>query len=450
MKLWEIVNNLQSVQGSLAKQAILNENKDNPLFKEFMRATYDPAINFYQKKLHKDVASWKGGKEFAMRDINFMVDMLAKRQVTGLAAQASLGGHASALNEEGRYLIQLMLDRSIGAGVGDTMVLKTWPDLYFIPFYQRCSLMDEKAKQRFGKLKKFYVQTKADGSFSYLVKRLDGSCDVITRQGGKYPQEFAEKLTKDLPKGFVLVGELVVMKANEGLGLQSLDRKTGNGILTSALKDGEGLQANQSVHCQAWDMLTEQEFIQGKSNRKYKNRLDSLYYMVELERPAFIEVIYGEEVSSLEEAFAIYSKHIADGKEGCVAKDPDGLWKDGTSKDNVKMKLKFEAEYRCTGWYKGEPGSKYENMMGGINIQTEDGLLKCNCGTGFSDDQRKDPDQFVNQVVMVSANDTIQSKDSRKEIALSLPAFEEIRFDKKIANTLSEVIEIIAAAKGIK
>ncbi len=448
--IYQIIKSIQSAQGSIAKQIILDENAGNILFRNFMKATYDPAISYYQKKLTKDVASWgEDDNDFEQRDIDFVLSEIASRKVTGSNAIAALGGHTSALNNEGRKLMRLLIDRSIGASVGDTMVLRTWPDLYFIPPYQRCSLMDDKAKEKFGKLKQFYVQTKCDGSFAYIVKRLNGSVDVITRQGSTYPQAFAEKLAKDVPIGYVMVGELEVMEANEGIGLQLLDRKTGNGILNSCLKDGAGMDSNQYATFSVWDMLTEAEFVQGKSIRKYSERFGNLKNYIDNNRHAHIEIVYTEIVTSLIEAFAIYSQHLADGKEGCVAKDPDSLWKDGTAKDIVKMKLKFEAEYRCTGWYKGEAGSKYENMMGGINIKTEDGLLKCNCGTGFSDEQRADPEQFVDQVVMISANDIIQSRDTRKEPALSLPAFEEVRPDKKRigANTLPEVLAIVKVAK---
>lgn len=450
MSLYEIVKSLQTAQGSLAKQAILDANADNPLFKSFMKATYDVGLSYYMKKIPAVPAAGMGDMDQELLD--HIVKVIAGRELTGSAAIAMMKAIKAVLTPEGQELLTLLIDRSIGASVGDTMVLKTWPGLYFIPPYQRCSLMDAKAKERFGKLKRFYVQTKCDGSFAYIVKRHDGSVDVITRQGGKYPQAFAEKMAAGLAHGKVIVGELLVDERAEGLGLQTLDRKTGNGILTSILKDGEGLGQGQTVRMVAWDLLTQEEFEAGKSTRKYSERLEHLEYEVDKLGAHQVEVVDSWEVSSLAEAFAIYTNHTSRGLEGCVAKDPDSLWKDGTAKDIVKMKLKFEAEYRCVGIVEGE--GKAKGMMGAAEIETEDGLLECNCGTGFSDKQRKEfwntPSLIVGQVVMLSANDLIQSRDTRKKPALSLPAFEEVRYDKTVANTLAEVVATLEAAKNGK
>lgn len=130
MSLYEIIKALQNAQGNIAKQAILNEHKDNALFKEYMRVTYDPSINFWQKKItkHKDNEL---NYEFGLSHIEGMLYHLAERNITGRQAERWLADLYAAGNNECKELIKLMIDRSIGASVGDTMVLKTWPDLYF-------------------------------------------------------------------------------------------------------------------------------------------------------------------------------------------------------------------------------------------------------------------------------------------------------------------------------
>lgn len=456
MKLHEIVKSLQEAQGNINKQAILNQYKDDALFKEYMRAVYDPALNYYQSKIKdKDKFFAPGMYWFDGQFIDQFIDTFSNRKLTGNAAATELSMMYGYMYPENQELLELLVKRSIGASVGDTMVLKTWPDLYFSVPYQRCSLMDDKAKLKFGKLKKFYVQTKADGSFAYLVKRLDGSVDVITRQGSKYPQEFAQKLCKGLEAGMVVVGELEVFERQpvDGWGNAEylLDRKTGNGLLNSALKDGE-ISDNYVVKCVAWDMLTQQEFEEGKSSRTYQQRWEDFKISGYVTLAENVSLIPTWEVSSLEEAYAIYTRHTSKGLEGCIIKDPASLWKDGTAKDIIKLKLKFEAEYLCTGMYEGE--GKAKGMMGGANYTAQDYAMDFNCGTGFSDDQRKafwaDPTLIVGKVSMLSANDIIQSRDLRKKPALSLPVFEEVRFDKTVANTLAEVEAIVAAAKAGK
>lgn len=449
--LYHIVKSLQSAQGNLAKQAILEQYKDNLLFKNYMKAVYDVGINYYVAKLPTGTTPG----DMATLDQEYL-DWLEKsvheRKFAGNEGKKLLKTVMSTFDAEGCELFQYIIKRSIGASVGDTMVLKTWPDLYFLPPYQRCSLLDKKARERFGKLKKFYVQTKADGSFAYVVKRMDGTVDVITRQGSKYPQWFAEKLAYGLKPGKVLVGELLVNEKIKGLGSQSLERKTANGLLNSALKDGEKWdESRYSVQMEAWDLLTQEEFEAGKSSRTYEDRLESLEYEVD-KIPGHVSIIYSKEVSSLDEAFAVYQDHLQRGLEGCIIKDPASLWKDGTSRDMVKLKIKFEVEMLCLGTYEGT--GKYEGMLGGGYFQSKDGGIQNEAGSGFSDKQRKDfwenPELIINQVCALEANDITQSKVEGSVPSLSLPIFCEVRYDKqsKGADTTEHIYAQLESAKG--
>lgn len=327
--------------------------------------------------------------------------------------------------------------------VGDTMVLNAFPGLYFIPPYQRCSLLDAKAKALLSKQKYFYVQTKCDGSFAYLTRRLNGSVDVITRQGNTYPQPIAEMLTEAVPTGFVMVAELLVY-VNDVL----LDRKTGNGILNSLQQGGE-LPEGHIVRVVAWDMLSEQEFIDGKSTREYEVRLHMLTHVVRCNDPSNIEVVETHKVTSLAEALKIYTEHTSQGKEGVICKLATSLWKNGTAKDIVKLKIRFEAEYRVTAVIEGE--GKAKGMVGAISVTTSDDLLESNVGTGIDDKTRKawfdDPSLILEHIVTLEANDVIQSRDTRKKPSLSLPVFVEIRTDKKVADTFQRVLDQLEAAK---
>lgn len=450
--LYTIIQLLRNASGTLEKQAILDANKDNVLFREYMRAVYDVGINYYQKKLPKPMAmgECKTASDMDMALLAELQNVIVGRKYTGRGAIEWFAEVLWTLTPEGQELLGYIIDRKIGASVGDTMVLKTWPDLYFLPPYQRCSLLDKKARERFGKLNRFYVQTKADGSFAYVVKRLDGTSEVITRQGGKYPQWFAEKLAYGLAPGKVLVGELLVDEKMEGMGCQSLDRKTANGLLNSALKDGEKFDLSKySVRMEAWDLLTQQEFEDGKSSRSYETRLCNLRYEVDMLENRQVTVIFTQEVFSLEEAFAVYQEHLQRGLEGCIIKDPASLWKDGTAKDMVKLKIKFEVEMRVNGMYEGE--GKAKGMMGGVYIESEDAGIQNACGSGFDDKQRKEfwekPWLIDGAIVAIEANDITQARDGRKKPSLSLPIFIEVRSDKTVADTTERIYAQLEAAK---
>lgn len=449
--LYTIIKSLQSVQGSNAKTALLEQHKDNELLKEFMRITYDPSINFYQTKVPKS-ADWDttGTHGMNIEWLAMLVDNLANRKVTGAQAKTYLGWYNHVMNTEHRELLKLIIDRSIGAGVGDTMVLKTWPKLFFSVPYQRCSLLDAKAKAKFSKLATFACEEKADGSFCYLVKEAGKTPQAITRAGSCYPSEFAEKIAEGIPDGYVLMGELLVFTSPQYDGkMDVLNRQTANGMLNSILKGGV-VDTNFVYKMFAWDVVTVEEFRKGRSTTIHKERLVNLKEITTKSSIPYVEHIETTWVSSLEEAYKIYSSYTSQGIEGAVIKTEDFLWSNGTSKDCVKMKVEFEIDLEIYAVNEGT--GKATGMMGSVSVKSREGILKSDVGTGFSDRQRKEvwdnPESYLGTIMAVKANDIISNrKDDSK--SLFLPVHLEIRLDKTFADTYDECIAQLNAAKGI-
>lgn len=440
--LYEIIEELQ-VQGSNAKASILQGNKDNKLLQLFLKAVYDPSLSYYISKSPNPTTT--GLQEFTENHLNSIVETLAERKLTGNAAKKFLLDLLDSLDKQGQELVRLLISRNVSTGVGDGIVLKVFPDLYFVPFYQRCSLLDAKAKEKFSKLPLMYAQEKCDGSFLYLVKEAGKAPEAITRAGSKYPREFAEKLAEGVPEGVVLIGELLVYA-----GDNVLDRQTGNGMLNSILKGGD-VDTSFEYKMKAWDIVSPEEFKVGKSEETYIDRLTKLFYMYDSHEPKHVQPLKNKAVRTLEEAYKLYSDFTAQGKEGAVLKTPDFLWKDGTSKDCVKMKVEFEIDLEITGVVEGS--GKATGMMGALQLKSSCGGLVTDVGTGFDDATRKQfwqgKDELVGMIVAVKANDIISKRD-RGTKSLFLPVFLECRVDKKIADSLEDCERILMAAKGLK
>lgn len=322
MILFEIIKALQAATGSNAKQAILEAHKDNSLLKAYLKAVYDPALSYYQKKIAKH--SFEGAPVKASLGEEMLGDIqyhLADRHITGRQAERWLGDLYAAQQPETKELLELLIKRSIGAGVGDTMVLKTFPGLYFIPGYMRCSLMTPKIKKHFESLDIFIIQKKADGTFCYVKKPLEGTATAFTRAGTAYPQWLVQRLIKGAPKGnHVYVGELVIYKNG-----RLLDRQTGNGIYNSILKNGDEDEYKEcDFLMEAWDLLPICDFEAGLCEIDYRTRFETLErHSVSTEN---IQVIDTDFVKNLDEAYKIYSTYTADGFEGTVIKDGASDW----------------------------------------------------------------------------------------------------------------------------
>ena len=437
MTIYEIIKALQSAKGSLAKQALLNEHAGNDLFKQFMQAVYDPAVSYYQTKLADMSQRMPGNQEFSFCDIDFMLNTLASRKVTGHEAALTLLCHAVQLNAQGRELMAMIIKRSIGGSIGETMVLKTWPGLFFVPPYMRCAGMSPKVKAEYAALPYFFVQTKYDGSFGYL-RTSDHGASLFTRAGSFYPAWLADKLAKNLPIGYVVMGEVLVFE-----GGKPLSRKVSNGMLNSLLQGSEATGAD--IRMVAWDMVPSDEFEEEECVIPYEGRMDFMRICIRTES---LSLAKSEKVTSLEQAFALNREALLRGEEGTCWKKPDGIWRDSSSgtRDAVKVKIVFEAEYIVTGKYEGD--GKAKGMLGGFNIATSCGMIVNNVGSGFSDAQRKeyweaDTDGWI---VTLEANDVIDKTGSATE-SLFLPIFVERRLDKTEADSRERVLEQLQAAK---
>lgn len=450
MSLYEILAAVRATSSKLVKRAILAAHKDNELLREFLKAVYDPRVNFNIKKL-PDVGGYGAvEREFTMEDLKDFVNVLPSMN-GGKKAKEFLKLKLAKLNWQGCELVRYLIARDVDAGIAENSVLEVWPGLFFIPPYQRCAKLDEKIKAKFAELPWFYVQTKSDGQFAYAIKPKNlgmafesSPAQAMSRAGSIYPQWVADKITQGVPAGYVAMGEMLVVRNDE-----VMSRKDGNGILNSILS-GKGSEYNEvtdDLMFVAWDMVTAEEFEIGRSERTYMERWKNLGQCSGLERQACWEV------TSLKQAGVIQNEHLARNEEGTVWKNPNMGWRDCQSgdPDMVKAKLVFCADFEIEGVYVHK---KNPDMLGGFNVKSRDGLIKFDVGSGFDDAQRlgywrilKDnPEAFNGSVCAIEGNDIQTSKGKTTE-SLFLPIFVELRLDKDQADTRDEVWEEFNAAK---
>lgn len=442
--IYKIIKSLQAVSGSKAKSAILEQNKDNEMLKAYLKAVYDPSISYYISKV-PTVSPTGDNVDFSMGHIEGILYHLADRTITGKMASNWLANLSACASDDCRELIHLLIGRSVGAGIGDTMILKVWPTLYFIPGYMRCSLFTPKIKKHFESLEEIIIQKKADGTFCYVLDPIMASPKAFSRNGSHYPTWLTERLLlgASVPSNSVFVGELLLVDKDTGL---VLDRQTGNGRYNSILKGADESEFEGfDFLMEAWDILPIEDFKAGMCKVPYKKRFEQLKDTTHWGHTNIVP-IETHFVKNMEQAYAINSKNLLAGFEGSVVKDGASHWKDHTSPFNVKLKIAFEAEYVVTGTFKG--AGKYVGMLGGFYIETSDGLLKSSVGTGFSDAMRNNPPAQVGDIITVIANDVVSNRASDIK-SLFLPVYSETRLDKSEADSLERVMAQLASAKGL-
>lgn len=455
--LYDIIKQLQETSSTNEKLAIMQENKANELFKEYMRLATCPSINFYITENTIPKASKIGSHTFDSLHANgFSLGTaeLSKRSITGQAAKNFIVMTMNDLDEQHQKLYNMLLLKDIKAKIGVTLVNKVWPNLCVDISYQRCSLPDEKNLRIFKEVTRhFVVQLKADGMYAALVMEntLTKKYNLYTRNGSCFPQETARKLLetsrhKEMPivQNMVFEGEILCYKNG-----QLMPRRQGNGILNSLMQGGE-CPDDVEVKYLVWNCLMLEDWKQGSTLLPYSQCFNNLLMELDWWSDGKIACIPHAFVSSLQEAYAVNRRWLAQGYEGSIIKTLTHKWRDGTSKECVKLKLAVEIDLVWKDSVEGK--GKAAGMLGAMCLESECGKLKVDVGTGFSDTQRRElwenKDKLHGSVVTISANDIVSREGSIDTMSLFLPVFLELR-EKTQADSLERIQQIFNAAKHI-
>ena len=455
----EIIKELRADASLNYKKEVLARYSDYEPFKEFLIRVYNPRINYYMKKI-PDIVSYEM-KEQNLSGLRDVLNALSGRMATGNDAINYVRNFLIEANQTVRELFELAIGRDIRAGVGVGIINEVYKGLIEEIFYQRCSKLDEKALERFDTMPDgFLTQAKLDGQFSYIIKAND-TLTMLTRAGTVWTSDSLKEDMVECPDG-VYIGEALIYR--EG---KPLDRKTGNGMITSFIKREATLESLQKkvdsaktqpqfaksildqqlrvqkfdttdgmINFQVWDSLTLEEFEEGLSTRPYTERFGEairLSFMTQSLRP-----IPSYRVYSMKEAQAIADEFISEGGEGAVVKKLDAIWQDGTSKDMVKIKAVLDADLLCVDVEEGS--GKYKGKVGALVLETSCGRLRVKVGTGLNDLDRAKPfDFYIGKVIEIQYNEFIKSK-SKTTDSLFLPRFIEVREDKNTATSYEEIV----------
>jgi hypothetical protein len=285
-----------------------------------------------------------------------------------------------------------------------------------------------------------FIQLKADGTYREASVS-GGKVEFVSRSGESYVYPVLESYLAQSPDGYY-VGELLVRG--------SPNRAESNGLINS------DNPPHDIIDFFVWDYITPEEYANAHNKvankTKYKDRLKKLKELVTEMNSPNIHVIENHEVKSIDEALEWTSKWMDQDLEGGVLKDQDGIFKNGTSKHQLKLKLELDIEVRITGFQEGTPGTAREKTFGAVLFETDDGKIKGRT-SGFSDEQLQDfnsrREEMIGKVVTVRCNDLTRGR-ANEHYALSHPRFIEVRDDKNETDTLERALETKDMAKGLK
>lgn len=432
MTVFEVLRQLNATSSRNEKLAILQANVNNDLLKQVLIYALDPFKNYYI--INTPAYEPDQPTMLTLDRALPLLDRLINREVTGNAALTYLKMLMSELSPEDASVIERVVKKDLRCGVSDSTVNKVWPDL--IPTFpcMLCSAYDEKlvAKIAFPA----YVQLKMDGMrFNAIVK--SGRVEFRSRNGkelnllGHLEQEFIQAAHG---ADVVFDGELLIEQPDGTIA----PRQTGNGILSKANKGTLSAAEAQQVRASLWDMVGYSEFIAGRSKVPYSTRFSALVTALGNANIDKLRVVQSTTVANIDQAQQLFSEALASGQEGIILKDPNGVWENKRAKHQIKFKGEFECDLRIVGWEEGT--GKNAGRLGALVLESEDGIIKTNVGTGFTDaDREQITREVIGQVCSVKYNGRIVDKKTGVQ-SLFLPVFVSIRFDKDHADTADLIV----------
>ena len=425
-----IFTELAATSSRLEKEAILKRHLTDLTLRRVLFLALDPYTQFYIRR----IMPYKTG----VRNTHLTLDQalvelekLSSRTLTGNAAFYHLHWILESLLADDAKVIERVIEKDLRCGVSEATVNKIWPNL--IPTYpvMLASGFDEKIMHKM--TYPAYVQLKLDGMrFNAIVE--NNKVDFRSRNGksidllGNLEAEFLQ-LAGGVP--MVFDGELIVKEKSGAI----MNRQKGNGILNKAVKGTISDKEASMVEAVIWDTIPLGHFKQGQSKFPYSTRFEILQA---LEMPERVSLIENIEVASEDEAHHLFEEYFSQGEEGIILKDITKGWEDKRVKHQVKFKGELECDLLCVDWQEGT--GKNVGRLGALVLESSDGLVKVNVGSGFSDEQRDKYTKNVTlgKIVAVKYNAKIQDKKTG-EFSLFLPVFIELREDKEVADSLSSI-----------
>jgi DNA ligase-1 len=458
-QIMECISSIALTPGKNDKQAFLSLAMEDSQFGKTMLYAYSPFITFGVRPARftgehcPDHPMYTG----VWTDETWqMLDDLATRKLTGNAALSAIGDQYSALDVRSAELLWRVLNKDMKAGFTENSINKVSKD--FIPSspYERCSLPKDVDFEAWPWATGVISQIKADGMFFNGIVE-PTLVSFTSRQGQPFPTEGFEGLMEafyetfkplltshpEFANGLNTHGELLVLDSEGNV----CAREVGNGLINKLIK-GTLLPKGYELSAVLWDVIPKDKAVKkGQFDQPYVTRLRTLNAAISLVQAKRlnhpISVIETRVVRSYEEAMEHYYDARRRKLEGTIAKKPGKIWKDGTSKDQVKLKQEVPVELEVYDFEEGKEGGKTADTFGSLKCKTSCGMLKVNVGSGFTDEQRREINEnrwdWIGAIITVKANEIMYAKRGKIEHSLFLPIFVERRFDKQFADSFAEV-----------
>ena len=455
----KILDEISILSGKNDKRDTLTKHKDNELLKKVIYAAHSPRINYHIKKIPEYT---RNGKDMGLVNAIAMLIGLEQRIITGNDGIEHLSEILSSLSSDDAYVMERIIDRNLKIGM-DTGYNKVIPKLLEETPYQGAKSFSEKgAKKLFKSGEVVISQVKADGTYRNAIIQ-DGVVELVSRQG-----------EVSYLKGTTFLDELSTLDdcvLNGELTIDGVTRTIANGMVNSMMdiiekadergaektakkkeafveKHGDFDKALENMRFTVWDMITNKEYTEAKSDTPYKDRLK--HVEMSITKLTMVSGVETRFISTFEEAIEHFLETQERGLEGTIIKSSNAGWKDGKPTYQIKMKLEMNMDFRIIGFKYGNEGTKNEHVISTLMVESSCGTLKTN-PSGMKEAMMKDVTERQEDLLgtVVEMRCCGLSQNNKGEWSTMHPSVVELRSDKDTCDSLETALEIQEMAKTL-
>lgn len=441
------------------KKKIIEENKNNELFKKVLIMALDSSIVFDVKKLPQYTPNKVS--TCTLEDALNRLKAIYKRTYTGYAALDYIKDILEEVSQDDAEVLTKVLLKDLDCGVQEKIVNAVIPHLIKDEPYMRCSLVSAKTIPNIESFETdgyAVSEVKMDGQ--YLNNTVVNGSTLHTSRNGKV-YDFHGLLDEDFiaiakyiqendvrfSSGVVFMGEGNVLDEDGSI----LPRETGNGIIQKAGKNTITYKEAMNVIAVLWDVVPLDKFLERTWDVPRKERRSIVENAIAAVKCSKVRMVEYKKVKNIDEAFEYNAEVMDDGQEGTILKCESGIWKSHTSPKQLKMKLEIEVDMKIVGFNEGK--KKRAGMLGSLILESSCGKLTVNCGTGIKEKDHEwtfqsiwdKKDELLNKIITVKSNELTKDKKTLRR-KLFLPVFVEFRFDKDTADSYERILEIRKSA----
>lgn len=381
----DVLDELESTSGRLAKEEILKREKDNETLKKIFYAALNPYLVFFITKFTRQrpqpaVFEAKQVNSDMVGFLQFLFS-LSRRELIGNAAKSALErflGRSTA--QEQKWMERIVL-KNLRVGVKDSTLSKIWPDL--VPGFavQLAHVLEVETNTTGTKITKVlapikypvYVDPKLDG-FRLVAIKESGKVSLWTRNGNELETlpELKKVLEASTYDDMVLDGEIF---------------GTDWALSASVVLSEKNCKDETLLNYHVFDAIPVADWKRAKCNLTLRERQEILVKIIKMIDSGRVQIVLGCFVENEQELLEAYEEHLSSGWEGAMVKDPDGTYDFRRSNSVLKMKPVSTHEGVVVGWYEGKSSTKWEGLFGGFEVMLANGVMT-RVGTGFNDSLR--------------------------------------------------------------